>query len=111
MIVAVLPPIERIKGVWAGQAGEITYEAAEISTADIILIAGPPGDSSGIASYLHIQTEPSVEWIVNHNLARFVNVEVTDLADNTIGANIARVSLNQVRVAFVLPFIGKVFVR
>lgn len=62
-------------------------------------------------SYSFEETTPSLLWIVNHNLTRFVAVTVTDLAGNEIGCDVQRTTLDQVRVIFATPTAGRALIR
>ena len=70
---------------------------------------GPPGP--GATTYNHDQATPSAEWIVNHNLERLVSVTVLSAGNMEVEAEVAQLSLNQLRVYFNQPQVGKVLVR
>jgi hypothetical protein len=115
MMFVLLPPERLINGVWAEQIGETEFSGTVPPSSSVQVIAGPPGEDGlngdGAATFVHIQTEPSSEWIINHNLSKFVDVIVADMADNDIGADIRRQSNDQLRILFASPFVGKVYVR
>lgn len=60
----------------------------------------------GTAGYVHHQAVASLLWVINHNLNRRVDVEVTDLGGSVMIAEITAPTLNQTRVAFVTPHTG-----
>lgn len=77
---------------------------------DVGAIPAPPIPAP-TAIFEFVQSTADTVWIVNHNLNKFVDVTVTDMAGNEIGADIERTNLNQVRVLFSSPFTGKVLIQ
>lgn len=69
-------------------------------------IGGNAGDNS---SFLHTQSTPASEWIVNHNLGRSPASEVRSLAGAVIDADVLHISINQLRVDFTMPVAGTVY--
>ena len=56
--------------------------------------------------FVHTQSVPSTEWIVNHNLGFHPDVFVEDLAGNKVESEVANVSLAQTRIRSVSPSTG-----
>ena len=77
------------------------------------LIFSLPGISTGSGSlpYIHDQSSPSSEWIVNHNFGYNPVVDVIDTASRKIEAEVIHMSLNQTRIYFNQPKTGKVIAR
>jgi hypothetical protein len=97
--------------VWRGPTGEILRQAA-LSPGSVAAIVGPPGaPGNASATFTHVQSVPSAEWIINHNQGRFVDLEVTDLAMNRIGADVARPTVNQARVRTTQPSTGMALIH
>jgi hypothetical protein len=53
---------------------------------------------------------PLTTWVVNHNLARLVGVEIMDLAGDEILANVSRITDNQVQITHATPMTGTVVI-
>lgn len=63
--------------------------------------------TAGYGGYLHVQVAPATTWVVNHNLgAPFPSCFVYDASGSAIDAEIIYVSVNQIRIYFVLPTAG-----
>lgn len=57
------------------------------------------------------QSSASSTWTFNHNLDRAVQVEVLDLAGNTVIADVSRPTSNTVVITHVGPATGSVIIR
>jgi hypothetical protein len=69
---------------------------------------GPPGEAGQAANvYSHNQTNASQDWVVNHNLNKYVNVAVI-VDDEEVDADVIYNSLNQVTIHFASPQVGRV---
>jgi hypothetical protein len=62
-----------------------------------------------IQPYIHEQTSPSTEWIVNHNLDRHPGVQVRNLGGAVVTAKPVNQSANQLRVHFSVPTAGSAY--
>ena len=93
---------------WLGKivfTGDITREltpSLPIYTENPPLPGGAP-----TPTYTHIQTIPSLLWIVNHNLGVIVATTVFDTAGNEVEAEVANPTLNQTRISFSTATAGK----
>lgn len=67
---------------------------------------GLPGPAG--VSFLHTQSSPSAEWIVNHNLGFRPSATVLSPGGLEVVAAIVHVSALQLRVTFALPQTGSV---
>jgi hypothetical protein len=65
--------------------------------------------ASGIEPYIHEQTTPSIEWLVNHNLHRKPGVQVRNPAGNVVMANPYHISADQLVVFFTVETTGTVY--
>lgn len=70
---------------------------------------GAPGGGS-FEPIEHVQSAPAALWTINHNLGRLVGVEVMNAAGDTVAADIARLTANQVRILFATPQIGRALI-
>lgn len=57
---------------------------------------GDKGDQGGGAGYLHVQAQPSTQWIINHNLGFKPLVQLFDTASQEFDGLITHASDNQV---------------
>ncbi|KJV08072.1 hypothetical protein [Methylocucumis oryzae] len=62
------------------------------------------GSSGG--QFLYTQSTSSDIWVVNHNLGRRPNVQVTNLGGMQIIAEVQHISINQVTIYFDTPMAG-----
>jgi hypothetical protein len=62
--------------------------------------------NSGSAAYVHTQSTPSAEWIINHNRGVQLGAVVFSPGGLEVTAEVIAVSLNQTRVLFALPTPG-----
>lgn len=58
-------------------------------------------------TYLHIQSIPSAEWIINHNLNKYPAVSVIDSANNEVIGEIQYIDNNNIKIKFAGSFSGK----
>jgi hypothetical protein len=109
-----LPPEKIVRGYWAKIDDGVAVGVEPSPPDEVSVIIGPVGptpDVEGLTSFEFRQDSPLQEWVINHNLGRFVDAVVTDLAEQNVGADLLRVSPNQLRVTFATPVTGKVFIR
>jgi hypothetical protein len=59
-------------------------------------VPGPPGPSG--AGFIHTQSSPATEWIVNHNLGFKPVTEVFDVGGNAVEVQVLHISDNQLRI-------------
>jgi hypothetical protein len=90
-----------------------SFESPNVFQVTQEMIFSLPGIStgSGALPYIHDQSSPSAEWIVNHNFGYNPVVDVIDTANRQIEAEVVHLSLNQTRVYFNQPKTGKVIAR
>lgn len=67
------------------------------------------GGGGGNLNYVHTQDIPSDTWVVNHNLNAKCAVQVVDISNNLIFANINWVDDNNVEIYFNSDEIGYVY--
>lgn len=60
-------------------------------------------------SFIHNQSIPSNEWVINHNLNKHCSVTIVDSANTEIIAEIEYISMNQCIARFAYSFSGKAF--
>lgn len=72
---------------------------------------GPAGPSGGADEYEHSQSVAAVEWIVNHNLGEYPSITVLNTGGQIVDAAVINISVNQARVYFNTPQMGKVLAR
>lgn len=70
---------------------------------------GAPGLSG--ANYVHSQSVPAADWIINHGLGRYPSVTVVDSAGSTVVGNVEYISANQVIVHFNGAFGGAAYLN
>ncbi len=79
--------------------------------------AGPQGDPgpqgpAGMAQYLERTfNSPAQVWTITHNFGIYPVVEVFDLYNAEIGADVAHPDMNTVEVSFASPFTGRARLR
>ena len=83
-----------------------SYKNYVISIAE--LTAGG-GGGGGDKNFVYTQVAPSTTWVVNHNLAKRVAVNVVDAAGIAIIGEVRWNSDNQVTVLFNQPVTGAVY--
>lgn len=102
---ASLTPLGSLHTVLSGGG---TVQVALINTG----LQGPPGPPGpGATTYDHSQSSASAEWVVNHNLGRFVSITVLNAGGFEVEAEVVQSSESQARVYFNQPQTGKVLVR
>lgn len=57
--------------------------------------SGPPGDGGVAEKYVHTQSAPATEWIVNHNFGQRPQIDVFTVGWLQIEAEILHVTVNQ----------------
>lgn len=72
---------------------------------------GPPGPGGADAHYEHIQSTPSANWVITHNLGKIPSVTIIDSAKDEIIADVEHVSINQVSISFISAFSGKAYLN
>ncbi len=70
----------------------------------IPMVIGPPGPAG--ESYDHVQSSPSAEWVVNHNLGLRPAVSVLSPGGVEVSAHVIHQSTNQLRIYFAQPQTG-----
>ena len=70
----------------------------------VVTVIGPPGPAG--ESYDHVQSSPSAEWVVNHNLGVRPAVSVLSPGGVEVLASITHASTNQLRIYFAQPQTG-----
>ena len=71
-----------------------------------------PTVSSGSSfPYVHVQSSPVDEWVVNHNLGYRPVIEVLSPGGIVVMADVVHTSVNQVRINFTSPQTGTVTAR
>ena len=100
---------------WAGPSCPVFAAAAAVPPQPIAAVIGPPGPQGppGEVSppVVFTQSSASAEWIINHNLGFWPFVTIHGVGGNEVDAEVANVSLNQVRVLFSQPTAGSAIVR
>ena len=97
-------------------AGELVEDGLTFS------LAGPPSPNAqgvgiivpaGAAGppYQHIQSTPSAEWIVNHNLGWMPQITVLNAGGVEVEAQVLHSTINQARIFFRQPNAGSALVR
>lgn len=71
-------------------------------------IAGPPGPPG--VSFTYPQSTPSAVWVINHNLGKYVSVEVLDQLGKELVCDVQHLSINQVSITHLTPLAGYVIV-
>ncbi len=71
-------------------------------------LTGPQGDPglTGGSAYSHVESAPSSDWVINHNLNRYPHVTVI-VGGEDVDAEVTYNSLNQVTVSFGSPQSGR----
>jgi len=79
--------------------------------AAIPLIIGPPGPSGVSSPFVHEQTSPSAEWVVNHFRGCRPLAAILSPAGDMVAADVRHISVDELRVYFNQPQMGQVIVR
>lgn len=69
--------------------------------------AGPPGP--GAASYVFVQSTPSVTWVIDHGLDYTPQVTVVDSAGNQVEGDHNYGTPGQIILTFSAPFSGRAY--
>ena len=72
-----------------------------------VSIAGLKG--GGDKNYVHIQSNPSAQWLVSHNLGKKPAVVVVDSADEVVYGEITYTDNNTITLTFVGAFSGRAY--
>lgn len=56
--------------------------------------------------YVHTQTVPATEWIINHNIGARPSVEIMDATGREVAADVLHMTINQARIYFTFPLAG-----
>lgn len=67
--------------------------------------------SSGVATYIHKQSEASSKWTIEHNLGRNPSVTIVDSAGTEVYGDVQYVNDNVITVSFSAPFGGKAYLN
>jgi hypothetical protein len=67
-------------------------------------IQGPPGIPA--QTFTYVQSTPSAEWVIVHNMDRFPQVSVLDSSGNAVEGDIDYIDANTVQLNFVAAFSG-----
>ncbi len=70
-------------------------------------IAGLKG--GGDKNYVHVQNEPSAQWVASHNLGKKPAVVVVDSADEVVHGEILYIDDNTVTLTFAGAFSGRAY--
>jgi hypothetical protein len=96
---------------------ETVVLAYEKDIPSIVLVEGQPGPAGkdgangAGAGFIHTQTTPASQWIVNHNLGRRVSATVTNLGGVSLICDIQVVDNNQVIVNHASDIAGYVVIE
>lgn len=60
----------------------------------------------GTTIFEFVQSIPSIEWIINHNLGRYPDIKVFTLGGQEMIADTVNPTPNQSRVLFSIPSVG-----
>lgn len=69
-------------------------------------LQGPQGDPF---TYLHTQTEPDDEWVIEHNLGGYPHPVIIDSADSLVEGEVSFPDQNTVVIRFAGAFSGRAF--
>ena len=87
---------------------EVTEQVAVLSE-QVIGIQGPPGLTD--AHYEHIQSTPSADWTIEHNLHKKPSVTVVDSGGTEWKAEVEHVSSDLCVARFAYPFAGSAYLN
>lgn len=59
---------------------------------------GPPGQAGVV--YTHNQNSASNNWVINHNMGRYVNVAVYSTGGTQMLAEVIHINMNQTQIFF-----------
>lgn len=108
-------PEPKLTLTWAGLSAAQAAAVVLNPNAPLATLIGPPGprgaDGSEGSPYVHTQSSPATEWIVNHNRGFKPLASVLSAGGIEVVAEIVHMSDNQLRVYFNQPQAGSVVVR
>ncbi len=67
----------------------------------------PYAISNRATEFIHSQTSPSSEWIINHNFGARPSIAVTNEGGDVVITEIVHASVNQARIYFASPTAGE----
>lgn len=62
-------------------------------------------------TYIHIQSSPSSEWTINHNLQKYPSVSIVDSAGSFVVGDVIYTDINSLRIIFSSGFSGKAYLN
>lgn len=68
---------------------------------------GPPGPTGG--NYMHTQSVPASEWVINHNLGFIPNITVLDTLGRIVIGEVTHPTVAQAVLTFSAAFSGKAY--
>lgn len=92
-----------IKKLIAGVGISITSSGVDDGTGDVIVSA----DTSSVKQYIHEQSIPSIEWVMQHEFIGYPEVIVLDEDGNRVYCDLVYPDNNNVVARFNEPFLGK----
>lgn len=66
-------------------------------------------DSVGSGSFVHTQSTPAAQWVVNHSLNFNPSVTIVSTSGDMVHGDVSYPDLNQIIINFSAPFSGKVY--
>lgn len=97
-----LIPVKRVRGRWITAGSRVVAAKVDGKTPLVGVIS-----SSGVSRFEHTQSVASDLWIINHNLGFFPTVvTVLSPGGREVSAEVCHVSINQLTVAFAVPYTG-----
>lgn len=63
------------------------------------------------ANYVHVQSTPSTEWVINHNLGKYASVTVVNSVKQTVLGTVQHMNSNTLITRFEFPFSGEAYVN
>lgn len=71
---------------------------------------GPPGAAGAGSSYTHTQSSASATWIIDHGLARKVNVTIYDSIGTPVYADVVHGTTSQTTITFPSAITGSAYI-
>lgn len=105
--------VEETEAVIEVAADEVTEVVLEVNEESVIIEdahRGPQG-IPGPSGFVHQQTVPSAEWVIDHDLDKHPAVDVVDSASNVVIGEIHYNSDSRVTITFRAPFAGRAFLN
>lgn len=62
-------------------------------------------------SHVHSQSQPSVEWNIEHGLNKYPSVAIVDSTENLVIGNVEYIDENNLKVSFTGAFSGKAYIN